>query len=263
LKLVIFTGLTRGVASIAVPRLAALPQHEVAAVIFSEQFMASGRKKWLERRAKKIAKIGILGAINGIRMRRWFFAEPADRLALRPIGEVAAEAGVPLIRVPHVNDAATIEHLRSIDADLGISLGNSYIGRRVFSAPRRGMINIHHEMLPEYRGAQSVIWQIHDGSRHSGYTIHQIDASIDGGAILYRERVPVAVRPTLHDTVADTCAELYARSVDGLVHVLDRFDELAAAATPQGHGASYTTPSFRQYLRIARQHRKLLSEAQT
>lgn len=259
MRIVVFTALSRGVASIAVPRLATLPGHELAGIVFSEQLLA-GRKKWLERRLRKIAKIGILGAVNGIRMRRWFFSEPADRLALRPIEEIASELKVPLIHVPHVNDTATLDYLRTVNADLGISLGNSYIGRRVFSTPSCGMINIHHELLPEYRGAQSVIWQIHDGSRHCGYTIHQIDASIDGGSILYREPVPIVVRPTLHDTVADTCAELYTRSVDGLLHVLGHFDALAAAASPQGHGASYTTPSFRQYRQIVRQHRSLRAQ---
>jgi methionyl-tRNA formyltransferase len=258
-RLVIFTALERGVASIVVPRLVAAPHHDLAGIVFSEMLLA-GRRNWFERRVKKIAKIGVLGAANGIRMRRWFFEVPAERLGLRPIDVVAAEAGVPIVRVPHVNHPMTVEYLQSVNADVGISLGNSYIGRRVFSTPRRGMINIHHEMLPEYRGAQSVIWQIHNGSRQSGYTIHQIDASIDGGAILYQQPVSIVVRRRLDDTVADTCAELYARSVDGLMYVLNHFDELARDAKPQGSGASYTTPSFRQYRRIVREHRAMVAQ---
>jgi folate-dependent phosphoribosylglycinamide formyltransferase PurN len=44
------------------------------------------------------------------------------------------------------------------------------------------MINIHHELLPEFLGAQSVLWQLHEGSTKTGFTIHRID---DPGWLFY------------------------------------------------------------------------------
>jgi methionyl-tRNA formyltransferase len=254
----ILTAVRRGVASLAIPRLVESERHRIVAVVVTEEQIQNKWKR-VKRRVKKIARIGVSGAINGLRMRRWFFEEPADMLGMRDVADVAAEHGVPMRVVPAINCDETRTLIRSLNADLGLSLGNSYIGRSVFSIPKFGMINIHHEILPQFRGAQSVLWQLHEGSDSSGYTVHQIDASIDNGAILYQEPVPIDVRPTLHETVAATCATLYARSVDGLLRVLDTYEELAAVAKPQGAGRSFTTPSLRQYLRMARNHRALLA----
>src|SRR5205085_3801048 len=181
---------------------------------------------------------------NGIRMRRWFFDEPANRLGLEPVGAVCARYGIPRHVVPTVNCDETRDVMRRLNADLGVSLGNSYIARSVFSIPRYGMINIHHELLPEFAGAQSVLWQLHEGSAVTGYTVHQINAAIDGGAILHRREIPIDFKPTLHETVVATCAALYVRSIDGLLETLDRYETLApaAAAQPSEHRRSFTTP---------------------
>ena len=60
------------------------------------------------------------------------------------------------------------------EADLGLALGNGFIGPSIFTIPCFGMVNIHSEMLPEFRGAQSFIWPIYEGVGWMGFTIHQI-----------------------------------------------------------------------------------------
>ncbi|HKO00254.1 MAG TPA: hypothetical protein VJ032_01090, partial [Thermoanaerobaculia bacterium] len=57
------------------------------------------------------------------------------------------------------------------------------------------------------------------------------------------------------------CARVYEQSVDGLIDVLDRFDDVVDRVAPQGEGRSFTTPSFRQFLRMSRNHRQLLRSA--
>jgi len=255
MKLVILTGMRRGMASLALPALQAAG-HEVAGVIVSEEQIVD-RKKWFKRRLKKVMRIGLFGALNGIRMREWFGDAPATLAGMRDVADVAAEAGVPLETTPTVNNDRTVELMNRFAPDLALSLGNSYIGRRVFSIPRHGMINIHHELLPEYRGAQTLLWQLYDGAAMTGYTIHRIDATIDGGAILLRREVPADLGPTLRESVIRTCAKVYKASIEGLLEVLRDFDVLATRAASQGGGRSFTTPTFRQYLRIARNHRRL------
>jgi methionyl-tRNA formyltransferase len=256
-RVVILTSMSRGLGSLALPRLVAAG-HEVVGVIVSHE-RTKRDLKWLKRRAKKIVKIGLLGALNGRRIRRWFMDEPADVLGIEPIEQVARRHGVPLHTTERLNSPATVELMQAARPDIGLSLGCSYIGRKVFSTPARGMVNTHHEVLPEYRGAQTVLWQLYHGSRTTGYTIHQIDASIDGGPILYQERVPIELKPTLHETVVANCANLYRRSIDGLLHVIDHYPELSAAVQPQPPGRSFTTPSFWQFLRIRRNHRALVA----
>ena len=91
---------------------------------------------------------------------------------------------IPLALTPTTNSEETKAQFRATQADVGLSLGNSYIAPTIFGIPRLGMVNVHHEVLPEYQRARSVIWQIYEGSVETGYTIHEINHQLDAGLIL-------------------------------------------------------------------------------
>ncbi len=179
---------------------------------------------------------------------------------MRTVQDLGAELGVPVLEVATINSEETVAALRSFDADLGLSLGNGYIAPMVFNAPRLGVLNVHHELLPEFRGAHSVIWQLFHGSRVTGFTIHRIDDRLDTGAIVRREVVPIRFHPTLGATVTETLADVYLRSATALAEVVANVDAALAAATPQSGGTTYTTPTIWQYGKIVRQHRRLSRE---
>ncbi len=120
---------------------------------------------------------------------------------------------------------------------------------------------LHHEVLPRFQVAQSVTWPIYEGLTETGYTTHRIDRRIDTGDILYQEKMPLQLKPTLGETVNANVSRLYEASVEGLVGVVNTFTELAASAKPQAGGRSFTTPTFWQYLRMVRQHRKLYRQS--
>jgi methionyl-tRNA formyltransferase len=159
--------------------------------------------------------------------------------------------------VPYTNSIETQQILSELRPDIGLSLGNGYISAKVFKIPRYGMINIHHEILPDYQNAQSIIWQLYNGSSETGYTIHCIDKNIDTGDILLQERVPIVFKPTLGETVAATMAALLDSSAIGLKRLLEDFNTYFDAGVPQGGGAKYTTPTYRQYLKILKQFERL------
>ena len=256
MKIVILTSVRRGIASLALPAILRAG-HDVPAIIYCAGQSAGWRTR-IKRQLRKTLRIGPLGALNGIRMRPWFSTEPADRLGIEDIANVAARHGVPFHETPGPNSARTIEIVQQAQCTLGLSLGNSYISKRVFSIPGSGMINVHHELLPAYAGAQSVLWQIHDGHMVSGYTVHQVREHIDKGEILYRESVPITFESTLRQTVVTTCARLWQKSVDGLVRVLNDYPALIAAAEAQPtSGRTYTTPTWREFRTMRQQHRRL------
>ncbi|MDA2936701.1 hypothetical protein MYX75_00340 [Acidobacteria bacterium AH-259-A15] len=130
----------------------------------------------------------------------------------------------------------------------------------MFSIPRLGMINVHHEILPQFRGATRMIWQIYEGSMETGYAIHQIDRGIDTGNILYQEKMPIEMKPTLRQTVTHNYARVLKASCENLLKVVKHCPEFAANSKPQEVGRSFTTPTFLQFLRMVRQHRRLVRE---
>lgn len=258
MKVLVLTSGRKGTAGHHLPLLLQSGCCEVVMVVHSQGFVAH-RKRHLLRKARKVARIGLLGALNGLRMRRWFNVD--EDLRVRDVEATCTEHGIPYHRTAAINTSTTERLFRESGADLGISLGNSYIAPRIFGIPRLGMINLHHELLPAFQHAQSIIWQLYHGSTTTGFTIHAIDRHIDTGNILYQEEVPIQFGPSLRGTIARTMAALLQASAKGLVHCIRHYPELAAQARPQGKGTAYTTPTLREYLRIKRNCRRLAKQA--
>jgi methionyl-tRNA formyltransferase len=253
MRVVIITSIRRGFASLCLPRLARSKNFEIAGVLLNEG-RTDFRARW-KRTLGKTRRIGLLGAINGLRMRRWYDLSRA--CVLHDIATTAQEFGVPVRTITSFRSPIAAETLASFEADVAISLGNPLIPKSVFEVPRLGTINIHHELLPEFRGAQTAIWQLYRGHRTTGFTIHCIDQGVDTGRILMRKECDIQFRPTLRETVTETYAFVCRHSCESLVDVLCNAEAAIAGASSQPCGASYTTPRWREFQEIDRQFRRL------
>ncbi|MGI9385973.1 MAG: formyltransferase family protein [Methyloligellaceae bacterium] len=251
MRVVILTSGRSGLASICLPDLCKSKGLVVTGIILAHRPMQSRRQLFL-RKVKKIRRIGILGALNGVRIRQWFRQE-----RIEDIGDVARAFGIPLHETDIINSELTRKLLREANADLGLSLGNPYIGEAVFSIPRQGMINIHGEVLPQFQGAQSVIWPIHEKVWETGFTIHQINRGIDKGSILYQEVYPIEFARTLRETVEINSAHTTSKIPAALVHVCEGYEEIRRNARKQENGKSYTTPTIWQFLRMTINNRRM------
>ena len=251
MRVVILTNSRFGMASACLPALLDAPGVTVASVVLA-RYVPSSRMARLRRTLRKVGRIGLLGAVNGLRIRPWYAGPPTPDLL-----ELAGKRGLAAHVAPETNGPTTQQLFREAQADLGLSLGNGYIRPQVYEIPRLGMINIHWELLPEYQGAAGVIWPIYEGKTETGFTIHQIDRRIDNGPILYRESFPICFQATLADTVRATIAETFVRVGPALARVVADYEQFRTQARPQTGGRSYTTPTFKQFLHMLRQHRRL------
>jgi len=254
MRLVVLTSVRCGVASQCLPVLCGHPSLEVAAVILAHGASPNLRSQ-RRRQLKKLLRIGPLGALNGVRIRPWF-REPG----VEDIAAVCSRHKVRLLESDFINCARTRELFREAGADLGLSLGNGFIGRSVFSIPRFGMINIHTEILPRFQGAQSILWPIHDGVNETGFTIHRIDDHIDTGEILYQRVLPLEFCRRIEDTVRVNRRRVGALVPAAMAHVCENYEVLCSGARPQNRGRSYTTPSLWQFLRMVRNNRRFFEQ---
>jgi methionyl-tRNA formyltransferase len=78
----------------------------------------------------------------------------------------------------------------------------------------RTVLNCHSGLLPRYRGYHGNGWAFINGERETGYTIHRVDSTLDGGPVIYQRRVPI--------TEDATFGELKAQLLDDLVETLPR-----------------------------------------
>jgi len=259
MRIVILTCFMYGSVTLNVPRLVAKPEIEIAMIIHDRGQILEPWK-FFKRKMKKAMKIGPLGFVNYLRIAHWQGEGVSNYLNTERLDLQAKRFGIRLEKTPTINSQTTVDLLTEADAELGVILGMGYVARRVFSMPKYGTINIHTEVLPQFRGAPSIIWQIYEGSLETGYAIHQVDSHFDTGKILYQEKIPIELKPTLGETVKHNVNRLNEAAVEKLVYVIKNYPQLAAKAKPQGGGRSFTSPSFRQYLQMVRQHRRLYQE---
>lgn len=77
-------------------------------------------------------------------------------------------------------------------SDLIVSIACPYILKNdLLSIPRLGCINIHHAPLPRYKGMMPTFWQLYQGERTVGLTIHYMTEKLDEGDALLQEKLDV------------------------------------------------------------------------
>jgi methionyl-tRNA formyltransferase len=247
----------RNYASLFVLRAAAsrISARLIAVVRCHGEMPADGaRASGIKRKVRKVRRVGVLGTLNGLRLRRWYGHRVSDRLGCPDLADACREAEVPLVHIPGFWDEQAREQLRALELDIALSLGNGIMPSEFFRIPKNGMLNVHHEILPKYRGAQTALWQLHDGFATTGYSIHEITERLDAGRILFTEAVPIQWRGSLKATVIDTTAEVHSRSVSGLLRVLGDYPGHLSRSLPNDGKKVYTTPSGRAMLRIYRNY---------
>jgi methionyl-tRNA formyltransferase len=57
--------------------------------------------------------------------------------------------------------------------------------------PRKGFFNFHYGLLPGYRSAEPIFWQIRNREKFVGITVHKMDENWDTGPILLKKQIPL------------------------------------------------------------------------
>ena len=251
MKIVILTSVEKGHASLCLNELNNNPNIDVAGIIFAKN-TAKKNLRFYKKKIIKLIKIGILGALNGIRIRGWFLPSSEHNII-----NLCKELNIPIFFSHNINSLETRDYLSNLGVDIGVSLGNSYISSKVFKIPRYGMINIHTELLPKYQGAHSVIWPIYNNETVTGFTIHEIDKSIDTGNILYIEKIPISFHKTLKNTISHTSKDVNLKLPIALSKVCENFHKYKDNGIVQKRNKSFTTPTLSQFIKMVLNNRKL------
>ena len=111
----------------------------------------------------------------------------------------------------------------ALDADIAVVVAYGLIlPQQVLDAPKQGCLNIHASLLPRWRGAAPIHRAIMAGDAETGVCIMQMDAGLDTGPVLLRERTPIGETETtgdLHDRLSDLGARLIAEALAGLANL--------------------------------------------
>ena len=83
------------------------------------------------------------------------------------------------------------ELVKNNNTDLIINARTRFIYKsKTLKIPKIAAINIHHGLLPDYRGTMCDLWALLN-NRPTGFTIHVMDKKIDNGAIIKRVQTSI------------------------------------------------------------------------
>jgi len=133
------------------------------------------------------------------------------RLQPSPAKLLAHELGIPCESPEKSRSPEFVERLRQEEADaLVVASYGQILSQKVLDSARRGGINLHGSILPEYRGAAPIQRCILDGKTETGVTLMQMDRGMDTGDMIDVAKIDIGPDETygeLQDRLANVAAE--------------------------------------------------------
>ena len=127
-----------------------------------------------------------------------------NRLAESPVKVAANELGLAVVQPERLRRPENFAPLQAWSAEMMVVVGyGQIIPQNIIDMPRYGILNVHASLLPKYRGAAPIQWAIANGETETGVTIMQIDAGLDTGDMLLKQRFAIGE--------SETAAELSVR----------------------------------------------------
>lgn len=149
--------------------------------------------------------------------------------------QMARRSGAAYLATREPNAPEVLKHLAAFAPDLVISAHFDHVIRAPFLAvPRRGVINVHASLLPDFRGPFPVFWALRRGARRLGASVHVIDSeALDTGPVLLQAEVT----PRPGETALALEARLLGVGVRLAAEAVVRLEAGTAAPVTQPAGA--------------------------
>jgi methionyl-tRNA formyltransferase len=122
-----------------------------------------------------------------------------DEEEVNTIKAWSAAQQMPAVSCNREDFAATLQRiLAASEFDMAIVFGFPWkIPQSLLSLPSHGFFNVHFSVLPAYRGPMPVFWQLRNGEKQTGVTIHRMDNGFDTGDIACTVSLPMLPGETM------------------------------------------------------------------
>jgi methionyl-tRNA formyltransferase len=148
--------------------------------------------------------------------------DPHEAQWYASVAATAADYGLQVIAPAEANSRELERMVQGLAPDFIFSFYyRAMLQAPLLAAARRGALNMHGSLLPNYRGRAPVNWAILRGERESGATLHYMVARADAGDIVDQLAVPILEDDDAREVFAKVtvAAEtILARSLEPLVH---------------------------------------------
>lgn len=151
-----------------------------------------GKWELIRKRIRRQGIVTVMGQIGFVLMQKLVDRRQRGRVAeiVRDTKlDVSPNPACEIYEIGSVNAMACRAALAMIDPAVVVVAGTRIIVRDTLAAITVPIINVHMGWNPAYRGQAGGYWALASGDPdHAGVTVHLVDAGVDTGNILYREK---------------------------------------------------------------------------
>lgn len=110
---------------------------------------------------------------------------------------------ISFIKTDGPNSKETISFVTKLEPEIILSIGSVILKDEFIGLPKKGVLNVHMGILPEYRGIGVTEWPILDSDSletiNVGVTLHFIERGVDTGPILLKKTISLKGLKDIND----------------------------------------------------------------
>lgn len=107
------------------------------------------------------------------------------------VKKTGIELNIPVFQPKNLKDDKFVEKLKKFNADIFLVIAFRKLPKKVWQIPKKGTINLHTSLLPDYRGAGPINWVLINGEKHTGISSFFINDKIDQGDIILQKKISI------------------------------------------------------------------------
>lgn len=162
------------------------------------------------------------------------------KLTFNPVKQMAEQSGIPVVETDQL-DAAAIDQIKKTNPDfLVVEDFGLILPSKLLKIPKYASLNIHHSLLPKYRGPSPAPAAILSGEKISGVTVIKMTEEVDAGDILAQKEYQLSPEETT-DSLLTKLNEVGAQL---LVSVINQYLENSIRPIPQNPKKTTYTKHF-------------------
>ncbi len=136
-----------------------------------------------------------------------------------PLKEAAIAAKLPVFQPNSYKKPEVLAEFKALKPDLQVmAFVTLFVPEEFLNAPTKGSIQYHPSLLPAYRGASAINWQIIKGEKEAGLSIFWPDNGLDTGDVLTTRKTPIGPSDTLGTVYFD---RLFPMGVEAMMESVD------------------------------------------
>ncbi len=161
-----------------------------------------------------------------------------------PVKQTAERLGLPIYQPEKIKQNEELKAKLSEIAPAAIIVVGygRIIPKWMLDLPKHGNINLHASLLPKYRGAAPIQWEIANGEQVTGVTTMRINEGLDTGDILLQKDLAVLDE----DTAETVSPRLAAIGAELMIDTLRGLAEGSMASRPQEDSEATLAPILKK-----------------